>query len=223
MRKSVLLATAATLSMGLSGLGATAEPRQSITPAAPKSGSVTIQLFNHDAPGPQEEAITGAISAFEKVYPTVKVVDDEVPGQNAVQKLVSLEAANQTPNIVVIDQSNIYEFYPKLVPLKDVFSSSFTSKFDRGGLDSATYNSVQYGVQVLGGNDTALIYNKSDFQAAGITAPPTTWAQLLSDAKKLNGPLSEPLRHRRLGCPKQRRAPGSSCPSFGPMGVSCPT
>jgi multiple sugar transport system substrate-binding protein len=188
LRKTVLLSAVATLTVGLSGLGGTAASAQSVTPGAPKSGTVSIQLFNYYAPGPQEQAITGSISAFEKAYPTIKVVDDEVPGQNAVQKLVSLESANQTPNIVVIDQSNIYEFYPKLVPLKTVFNSNFIHKFDQGGLDSATYNHVQYGVQVLGANDTALIYNKSDFKAAGIAGPPTTWAQLLSDAKKLTVP-----------------------------------
>jgi multiple sugar transport system substrate-binding protein len=187
LRKLILSATIATVILALPGVAGPAASAQSITPGAPKSGTVSIQLFNYYT-GPQEQAITGAVSAFEKAYPTVKVVVDDVPGQNAVQKLVSLEAANQTPNIVVIDQSNIYEFYPKLVPLKNVFSTAFINKFDQGGLNSATYNHVQYGVQVLGANDTALIYNKQDFKAAGISSPPTTWAQLLTDAKTLTVP-----------------------------------
>ena len=33
----------------------------------------------------------------------------------------------------------------------------------------------------------ALYYNKAQFAAAGISGPPTTWAQLIADGKKLTG------------------------------------
>ena len=41
----------------------------------------------------------------------------------------------------------------------------------------------------LGGvGDIALFYNKTDFAQAGITSPPTTWAQVAADAAKLTVP-----------------------------------
>jgi multiple sugar transport system substrate-binding protein len=68
------------------------------------------------------------------------------------------------------------------------FPPSFIAHFDAGGTDSATYAGIEYGLQVLGANDTALVYNKADFAQAGITSPPKTWSQLLTDATKLTVP-----------------------------------
>lgn len=165
------------------------EQSVAIAPAAPKSGTVTISLYNYYASGNQAVAIREAIAAFEKRYPTVKVSNDIVSGNaTAAQKLITLESANKTPNVIVIDQDYLYEFYPRLVPLKTFFPPSFIDNYDAGGTTSATYDGTQYGLQVLGANDTALIYNKTDFAAAGIKSPPKTWAQLLSDAKKLTVP-----------------------------------
>lgn len=156
-----------------------------IPPAAPKTGTVRITAFDYYATT-QQAAFDYAIKSFEQHYPTVKVTVDSVPGQlPALQKLITLESANQTPNVIVIDQDYMDEFYPKIIPLKTFFTPSFIAKFDAGGTTSATYAGVQYGLQVLGANDTALIYNKTDFKAAGIPNPPTTWAQLLTDAQKL--------------------------------------
>lgn len=163
-----------------------------ITPAAPKKGTVTISLYNYYGTGNQAIAIKEAISAFEKRYPTVKVVNDIVSGNAAAaQKLITLESANKTPNVIAIDQDYLYEFYPRLLPLKTFFPANFLNKFDAGGLKSATYAGTEYGLQVLGANDTALIYNKTDFAHAGIKAPPKTWAQLLADAKKLTVPSAK--------------------------------
>ncbi|MBO0805057.1 MAG: ABC transporter substrate-binding protein [Nocardiopsaceae bacterium] len=54
------------------------------------------------------------------------------------------------------------------------------------------YQGKQLGMALGGVGDYALFYNKKDFAAAGIKAPPKTWAQLEADAKK----LSDPARHR---------------------------
>ena len=49
--------------------------------------------------------------------------------------------------------------------------------------EAGTYNGKLYGVPYYAG-DRIVIYRKSMFAKAGITTPPTTTAQLVSDARR---------------------------------------
>jgi N,N'-diacetylchitobiose transport system substrate-binding protein len=64
--------------------------------------------------------------------------------------------------------------------------NSWTSKSDMvaGMLANDTQGSAIYGMPWFGGV-RGIWYRKNQFQAAGITSTPTTWAQLLADAKAL--------------------------------------
>ena len=64
--------------------------------------------------------------------------------------------------------------------------NSWSSKSDLvpGMLANDTSGSNIYGVPWFGGV-RGIWYRKNQFQAAGISSPPTTWAQLMSDAKAL--------------------------------------
>lgn len=176
------LAACATGSSNASGSGAAA----TIAPAVPKS-PITLTEYDYYTTGSQQTAIENAISAFEKKYPNVKIQRQAVP-YPSVDKLVTLEEAGNTPNIVIEDQDYLAQYYAGLVPMTTFFSKSFINKFLPGGTQSATLNGQEYGLQVLGGNDTALIYNETDFKQAGISKPPATWSQLLTDAAKLTDP-----------------------------------
>jgi multiple sugar transport system substrate-binding protein len=60
------------------------------------------------------------------------------------------------------------------------------------GIKSALfYQGKQLGMALGGVGNYVLFYNKTDFARAGITSPPATWAQLVTDAVK----LSDPAKH----------------------------
>ena len=59
--------------------------------------------------------------------------------------------------------------------MKDYQSATFPQATYKGGI---------YGIPD-GLNTLAFIYNKKLFAEAGITTPPATWSQLLTDSKKL--------------------------------------
>jgi multiple sugar transport system substrate-binding protein len=166
--------------------GSASSAGKTIQPAVAK-GAITLTEYDYYTAGYEAAAIEAAISAFEKKYPNVKIVRQTAP-YPAVSKLVTLEAAGNTPNIVIDDQDYLAQYYAGLVPMTTFFPQSFINRYLPGGTESATLNGHEYGLQVLGGNDTGLIYNKTDFAQAGIKAPPATWAQLLTDAAKLTDP-----------------------------------
>jgi ABC-type glycerol-3-phosphate transport system substrate-binding protein len=66
----------------------------------------------------------------------------------------------------------------------NVKSWSNYSQLISGNLANDTINGTIYAVPWFGGV-RGIWYNKDQFAKAGITSPPTTWAQLLSDAKAL--------------------------------------
>ena len=66
----------------------------------------------------------------------------------------------------------------------DVSSWSNKSDLVGGMLANDTQGGAVFGVPWFGGV-RGIWYRKNEFQAAGITSTPTTWAQLLSDAKTL--------------------------------------
>jgi raffinose/stachyose/melibiose transport system substrate-binding protein len=78
--------------------------------------------------------------------------------------------------------------------LKDITSdiASWKDTINPGALSIYQYNGKQYGVPW----DMGMIgfwYNKDAFSKAGITAPPATWADFLSDVSKLKGSGIAPL------------------------------
>ena len=73
------------------------------------------------------------------------------------------------------DWVNLKPLLTKWGQMKDYLSATFPQATYKGGI---------YGIPD-GLNTLAFIYNKKLFAEAGITTPPATWAQLLTDSKRL--------------------------------------
>lgn len=91
---------------------------------------------------------------------------------------------NNPPDILNL---NVYASYAKddlLYNSDDVLSDSTKADLLPNFVTSGTYNGKMYGMPDLS-SARALFYNKTLFAQAGITAPPTTWADFEADAKKV--------------------------------------
>ncbi|UQX88124.1 extracellular solute-binding protein [Jatrophihabitans telluris] len=91
---------------------------------------------------------------------------------------------NNAPDILNL---NVYASYAKdnlLYSADDVLSSSVKSDLLDAFVKSGSYNGKLYGMPDLS-SARALFYNKTLFAKAGIAAPPKTWDEFETDAKKL--------------------------------------
>jgi multiple sugar transport system substrate-binding protein len=91
---------------------------------------------------------------------------------------------NNAPDILNL---NVYASYAKdklLYSSDDVLSPAVKSDLLPNFVKSGTYNGKMYGMPDLS-SARALFYNKTLFAKAGVTAPPTTWADFVTDAKKV--------------------------------------
>ena len=104
-----------------------------------------------------------------------------IPQANLVPKLLQDVSTHSFPNLALIDNPNVQQFAATgaLQPLTGIDTTGIVPSIASAG----TYKGKIYGI-APGVNDLALYYNKSLLAAAHL-APPTTWAQLKSDASAL--------------------------------------
>jgi ABC-type glycerol-3-phosphate transport system substrate-binding protein len=89
-------------------------------------------------------------------------------------------------DVYTVDQPWVPEFAKKgyLVDITDRLADEDRQDFLPGTLDTETYDGGLYGLPFMVHN-LVLYYRTDLFQAAGITAPPTTWDEYRQDAKLL--------------------------------------
>jgi len=168
----------------------------SSAPAAPAAAGakVTVTMWGTYGNGgnkAQTDALTQTIiPAFAKLHPDITVTYVDVPYDSLLQKLTTGAAGGKLPDLVRSDLT----WVPKFASL-GVFAPLDTAMPGFAALAAGTYpgalaankwNGHYYGLP-LDTNTRVLISNQKALTAAGITAPPTTFAQLSTDAAALKG------------------------------------
>jgi N,N'-diacetylchitobiose transport system substrate-binding protein len=164
---------------------ASASASSSAAASAPASGTLTVWLQTDAQTGWPKE-VAAAQTAFNAKYPNVKV---DVQYQTWADHLTKLDAALAAtpPDVVELGNTETTKYMADGA-LADI--SADKAKFDnsatwlKGLGDSVTYNGKTFGVPYYAGA-RGVIYSTDAFTKAGITAPPTTLAELQADGDKL--------------------------------------
>jgi multiple sugar transport system substrate-binding protein len=146
--------------------------------------SVELRLWTHYES--HQELIQSIIDEFSEKNPHIKISNEFVPFSDVKKQLSVGLAADQLPDIVVIDNPDMAAFaamgvfaditeYFKDWPAKDQYFA--------GPWKSCMYEGKLHGIPI-GSNCLALFYNVDMLNEAGVE-PPTTWDELKDAAKKL--------------------------------------
>jgi multiple sugar transport system substrate-binding protein len=137
------------------------------------------------------QSMEAFLKPFEKEYPWIHVVYRPVAGD--YETVLKTEyVAGDAADVVALNnggQASPFIDDGDVLPLNSFLASSHlsTSSFYGGTTSLFSYKGKLYAIprdqDVLG-----LFYNTKMFAAAGIKSAPTTWAQLIADAKKLTNP-----------------------------------
>lgn len=130
------------------------------------------------------------IPKFEKLNPGIKVVNVSLPYGETLQKYLAAAAAGNPPDVLRSDIAWMPELAGDGVALNVSHFSwypSIASASLPGPLLTTQFKGKAYGLP-LDTNTIALFWNKADFAAAGISSPPKTITQLVSDAKAMTIP-----------------------------------
>lgn len=149
------------------------------------ASKVTITYLTHWS-GPQIDQLNAAVAAYNKIEPNVTIQVRNVPFGNLLTTITTQAGSSSGPTIM-----GIYDLWmPQLVQngvlaaAPDAYTQDIQGAWPKSVTNGVTVDSKIYGYP----NEIDLYmlnYNKALFQDAGISAPPTTWAELESDAQKL--------------------------------------
>jgi len=147
-------------------------------------GKTTITELDYFTTGGSNTAVNWYNQQFEKAHPGVTVKREVVPFANLITKVLQEASAGDLPNVVMLDNPNVPQVAAsgQLKPLNSEPGFT-TSGYVPGAISECTYQGKQY-CYPIGTNTIGIFYNKAMLAAAHLS-PPTTWAQLQSDAKAL--------------------------------------
>jgi multiple sugar transport system substrate-binding protein len=150
--------------------------------------TLTYETFQDFSKG----ALPALAKEFHQIHPNISIKFEAVPPDSAQTKLTTQIAGGNPPDVAYVDDGTVGAFAPRgaIVNLEDYMSKSkATPKSDYVPAFTKMVSSQGqfYGLPI-DGESTALFYRTDEFKTAGIAGPPTTWAELAADAKKLTIP-----------------------------------
>jgi len=184
-RTTVLRGAASLASVGLitATIGAGA-----LGQVASASTKQTVVFWEFQTDTPSINAFKAGIKGFEASHPNITVQMEEVPWSEQAQKLTTALATGSEPDVSMMGNDIVaqYQAEHQLLPVPLTNLANVTAG------DKLYYNlHGQWWAVPMIDETRALLYNKSIFKAAGISSPPSTWAQMESDAEIIKGKTSD--------------------------------
>jgi multiple sugar transport system substrate-binding protein len=169
--------------------GATMFGVASTGPASAATKTITLQFWNTYNQADQEGGTVAKviIPRFEKLNPGIKVDSVYVPYGDLLTKFISSSAAGNPPDVLRSDIAWVAQLSQQglLVNVSKLSGFAAIKKASLPGPLATTEVNGRYWGFPDDTNTQALYWNKADFAAAGISGPPTTIDQLVSDAQAL--------------------------------------
>jgi multiple sugar transport system substrate-binding protein len=161
------------------------------------SGSTSTKDFGVNATGVvhfwARQATDGPakalVAGFNATHKNLKVVLHLTPPNDDTSQLATAIRAGSVPDVVGLNDIDVPTFSHEnaLMNLtKYINALPYKSSLSPGHLKLATFNGQDYGLPYLA-DLSVLWYNKKLFKEAGLNpdAPPTSYAQIVADAKKI--------------------------------------
>jgi multiple sugar transport system substrate-binding protein len=186
--KSRLIAAAAIGTAALAAIAGCGSSGSSNAPGSNSNGAVTLTFFGADyGTGSTNTTTTywqSIAQAFHQAHPNITVNVQTVDWTDFPTKSATLIQNRQYPDIMEGNPAPPYAQSGLIYPVSDVLSQATISNLIPKFLKDGAYQGTDYGIPFTT-STRAMYYNKKIFAAAGISAPPQTWAELQTDAAKI--------------------------------------
>jgi multiple sugar transport system substrate-binding protein len=183
------LAAAATLGLSAALVLSACSSSSTSGSGSSSGGQVTLHFFGADygTAGTSNSTQTywqDIATAFHAKYPNITVDVQTIDWNDFPNKLHTLLQSKNYPDIIEGDAPQSYAQEGIAYKASDVLGSSTLSNLIPTFAKQGDYQGVEYGIPFTT-STRALYYNTKLFKAAGISTPPTTWAELQTDAGKI--------------------------------------
>jgi len=182
LTRRALLAASVALSLLTGATAAMAEP-------------VTINFWVAWTPGqPDAKASEAAIAEFETDHPDIKIKTQVISYDALHDKLITAIAGGDAPDM----SWGLMEWFGELDRMGAL--ADLTSQMNNWADKSAIYPNIIKGLSINGQVKglpnylglRALLYHDDMLKAAGLTAPPATWNELIAASKKIKEVTGKP-------------------------------
>jgi len=186
MKRRLAAAAAIGLSATLA-MSACSSSSNSDSPSSP--GQVTLNFFGADygtagTANSTQKYWQGIADAFHKANPNITVNVQTIDWNDFPTKLKTMLQAKNFPDIIEGDAPQSYAQQGIAYKASDVLSSTTLANLIPTFAKQGDYQGTEYGIPFTT-STRALYYNTKLFKQANIAAPPTTWAELQTDAAKV--------------------------------------
>lgn len=152
---------------------------------------VTITIWSLDD---ENQPALNLAREFSEMDNGITVDYRQIQFDDVVSESMRAFATGQAPDIIAVDNPEHALFAARgaFLDITDMVANSQAIDPDNyfpGPLNSVSWDGKIFGVPKAT-NTIALYYNKDLFAAAGIDAPPQTWAELVEDARTLTDPAN---------------------------------
>lgn len=186
-RTLIPLALVAALVAIAAGCGSSNNSSSSSSSGSPAAGGSVSGSVSMTAvwSGQEQTSFEKVIAGFNKLYPNVKVTFTS-GGNNLPQVLSTAVAGGHPPDVAALPQPGLMKQFVASGALKpiDFAKGVISQNFSPTIMNIGTVNGQLYGLLFKAANKSTVWYNVPAFQNAGVT-PPTSWTQLVADAKTL--------------------------------------
>ena len=199
---AALAALGAAAALAIAGCSSSGSSATGATSSSSAPAQLTVWRMGASVPS-EVTWMNGVVAQFHKDYPAyakTQVKVKWIPWTNATADWTNaLASGKNAPDITELGNTET-PTEAALGALANISSyvNGWSDKSDvvSGMLANDTQGGNVYGVPWFGGV-RGIWYRTDQFKAAGITSPPTTWAQLVADAKKLMAKTRAPTAWAR--------------------------
>jgi len=189
-RLTVTLALAAVTALLVSGCSGS--PTDTTSSGAGATTSVTVW---HYWDGTNADTFTSMVNDYNSSHPNVKINASNVPNSDFLTKLRASATSNTLPDIAIGDLIWVPQINQMgtLADLSTMLPSDIMSDINPALTSYGNIDGKQVSVPVSA-NNLGYMYNKTLYQQAGLdpNSPPTTWDELLADAKQITAATGMP-------------------------------
>jgi len=183
------LAAAAVIGISAAMVLSACSSSSSKSPSSSSGGAVTLHFFGADYGTAGTANSTqlywqGIATAFHAANPNITVDVQTIDWTDFPSKLKTMLQAKNYPDIIEGDAPQEYAQEGIAYKASDVLSATTLANLIPTFAKQGDYQGTEYGIPFTT-STRALYYNKKLFTAAGISAAPTTWAELQTDAAKI--------------------------------------
>ena len=163
-----------------------------------QASTVTITVMTPNYTDAMPAFYADLNARFMAANPTIKVTHTNLSWDDILVKGRTLVSTNSTPDILNLNTFSDYAAQGLLYRADEMFSATTLSDFVTAFRDNSKYNGVEYAVPDLA-SARMFFVNKALLYGAGVSAVPTTWAEVTAAAKKIKAkypkvyPIAIPL------------------------------